>query len=59
MNEQEYIIIGHRDGMTVYLAHEGHSHKWTADRNSAMVYTKHEVAKALADKYVGVVGPNN
>ena len=51
----EFIICRQSAGKHEYLRHEGHAHFWTTRRDEAMIYTRQDVAQALADKYQGVV----
>lgn len=44
----EFRIVKKTDSGKRWLAHEGHTHYWTADKSAAMVYSKIEVAQALA-----------
>jgi hypothetical protein len=54
MKTSEFRVVKTKDGKR-YLIHEGHSHRWSSNKEDAMIYTKIEVAQALATKYSGEI----
>lgn len=55
-HEKRLIITRQQQGSKVqFLMHMRHEHFWTEDRSLAMVYTKTDVADALAEKMGGQV----
>lgn len=55
--EINLVIKRVRGQKTEYLRHEGHEHFWTQKREDAMVYSRIDVAQALAEKKIGIVQP--
>lgn len=54
-HEKKFIITRQQGSKVEVLKHDGCKHLWTSDRSLAMVYTKTDVADALADKMGGEV----
>lgn len=49
--KSEFRVSKKTDSGKRYLVHEGHAHRWSSNKEDGMLYSKIEVAQALAAKY--------